>query len=343
MTQSSFPFGSSQIATEDQWSSMFRMAQVDGVFATSENGTNLKVTASNASTVALAAGEAWVQGTYYSNSASLNVSVPTNSGGGSARNDLIVLRRDPSADTTTVQYKTGGTSFPTLTQTLNGTWEIPLAKVTVAAGASVVPPAGVVDVRDFVGRPAVLLGPNSMRAPTRGQLAIRNGANVVVGDGTAWNPLGTAEPPAAKTYTPVWDAGGTPINWGSGTSNIGRYKQISGNLYWVKIQLTVGGNPAGLPDAIRVTLPFATQGSTRELFTVAFSQASANGGQSFVGTAMTFPTTDGANKIARIRVPVSESASGTSGAINSRNILNNSPFNIQTGDVLVISGTIEIA
>lgn len=142
MTQSSFPFGSSSISTEDQWSSYMRMAQVDGVFATSETGTDLKVTASNASTVSLAAGEAWIQGTYYANSAALNVSVPTNSGGGSARNDLIVLRRDPSADATTVQYRTGGTSFPTLTQTLNGTWEIPLARVTVAAGASVVPRRG---------------------------------------------------------------------------------------------------------------------------------------------------------------------------------------------------------
>ncbi|MFD4523245.1 hypothetical protein ACFWP7_04785 [Streptomyces sp. NPDC058470] len=137
--------GSSSISTEDQWSSYLRMAQVDGIFATSETGTDLKVTASNASnasTVSVAAGEAWIQGTYYANSAALNVSVPTNSGGGSARNDLIVLRRDPSADATTVQYRTGGTSFPTLTQTLNGTWEIPLAWATVAAGASVVPPSG---------------------------------------------------------------------------------------------------------------------------------------------------------------------------------------------------------
>jgi hypothetical protein len=110
MTETSFPFASSSIATEDQWSSMMRMAQVDGVFATDPSGTDLLVTGSNASTVAVAAGEAWVQGTYYANSASLNVPVPTNSGGGAARKDLIVLRRDPAGDVVSVKYKTGSTS-----------------------------------------------------------------------------------------------------------------------------------------------------------------------------------------------------------------------------------------
>ncbi|MET9848862.1 hypothetical protein [Streptomyces ossamyceticus] len=345
MTQSSFPFGSSSITTEDQWSSYFRMFQVDGVFATSENGTDLKVTASNASTVSVAVGEALIQGTYYKNDAALNVSVPTNSGGGSARNDLIVLRRDPSADATTVQYKTGGTSFPSLTQTLNGTWELPLAKVTVAAGASVVPPSGVVDVRDFVGRAPVLLGPNSMRAPVRGQIGIRNGSEVVLGDGTSWKLLAFAEDAAAKTYTPVWDAGGTVINWGSGSTNIGRYKRLAGNVYFIKIQLQPTGNPAGIDAPLRVTLPFPVQGSTRDLFEVAFTQDSSNdSGLSFVGTGITFPT-EAANKITRIRVAMSSSATGSPsyGQVNSANIENNSPFNIRTGDILTITGVIEAA
>jgi len=341
MTQSSFPFGSSDIATEDQWSSMFRMAQVDGVFATSENGTELKVTGSNSSTVAVAAGEAWVQGTYYANSASLNVSVPTNSGGGSARNDLIVLRRDPSADAITVQYKTGGTSFPSLTQTLNGTWEIPLARVTVAAGASVVPPSGVTDVRWFVGRPAVFGSAAYRRPPVRGQLHIDNGSDIYLGDGTSWKFLGTAEDPAAQTYTPVWDAGGTVINWGSGSTNIGRYKRVSGNLYWVKIYLIPTGNPPAYADPIRVTLPFSVQGATREVLNFSFSQTLANGNDFVVGQAVVFPT-EAANKIARLRITVSDSTSATS-AVAGRNLYTNDPFNIRTGDILTISGIIEAA
>lgn len=191
MTQSSFPFGSSSIATEDQWSAMFRMAQVDGVFTTDSSGTNLRVSGSNASTVAVAAGEAWVQGTYYSNSVSLNVSVPTNSGGAAARKDLVVLRRDPSADTITVVYRSGGTNFPTPTQTLNGTWEIPLAQVTVAAGASVVAPAGVVDQRWFLGRPVALSNSTSRPHATKGQLIVE-GKSVYLGNGVSFDLLGTA-------------------------------------------------------------------------------------------------------------------------------------------------------
>ncbi|MFJ3665078.1 hypothetical protein ACIPSE_01340 [Streptomyces sp. NPDC090106] len=343
MTQSSFPFGSSSIATEDQWSSMFRMTQVDGVYATSEADTDLRVTASNASTLAVGVGEAWIQGTYFKNDATLNVSVPTNSGGVTARKDLVVLRRNPSADTVSVQYRTGGTSFPSLTQTLNGTWELPLAQVTVAAGASVVPPSGVTDTRWFVGRPVILGNSSDTRPPVRGQVRILNGTDIYMGDGSAWNFFGSAEDMAAKTYTPVWDAGGTTIDWGAGSINRGRYKRLAGNIYWVKIQLQPTGNPPGYADPVRVTLPFNTQGSTRELFTVAYSQASANGGESFVGTAMTFPTTDGANKIARIRVPLSNGISATTADVNSRSIFTNDPFNIRTDDVLTITGTIEIA
>lgn len=191
MAESSYPFASSSIATEDQWSSMFRMAQVDGVFATDPSATDLLVTGSNASTVALAPGEAWVQGTYYANSASLNVAVPTNSGGGTARKDLVVLRRDPSTDVVTVKYKTGSTSVPTLTQTHNGTWEIPLAQVTVAAGASVVPPAGVADQRWFTGRPTALSNPTARRPPVKGQLIVE-GKTVLLGSGTGFDTLAVA-------------------------------------------------------------------------------------------------------------------------------------------------------
>lgn len=191
MAETSYPFGSSSIATEDQWSSMFRLTQVDGVYATDPTGTNLRVTGSNASTVQVAAGEAWVQGTYYANDAALNVSVPTNSGGGSARKDLVVLRRDPSSDTVAVAYKTGGTSFPSLTQTLNGTWEIPLAQVTVAAGASVVPAANVTDYRWFLGRPVVLSNSGSRPPATKGQLIVE-GQSVYLGNGLSYDLLATA-------------------------------------------------------------------------------------------------------------------------------------------------------
>jgi hypothetical protein len=342
VAQSSFPFGSSPIATEDQWSSYFRMFQVDGIFATSENDTDLKITASNASTISVAPGEAVLQGTYYRNDAALNVNVPTNSGNGSARNDLVVLRRDPSADATTVQYKTGGTSFPSLTQTLNGVWEIPLARVTVAAGASVVPPSGVTDVRWFVGRPAVFGSSVYRRPPVRGQIHIDNGTDLYLGDGTNWNYLGTAEPLAAKTYTPVWSAGSTTINWGTGSKNVGRYKRLSGNLYWVKIQIIPGpaDNPPAYDDPIQVTLPFPAQGATREMFHVAMT--SANGEASAIGEAVVFPT-ESPSKISRIRFPLADGGQFGVSHPEVTNWQTNYPINFRNGDCMTISGVYEIA
>ncbi|GAA5078550.1 hypothetical protein [Streptomyces similanensis] len=341
MAQSSYPFGSSQIATEDQWSSYFRMFQVDGVFAASETGTDLKVTASNVSTLSVAPGEAVIQGTYYGNSAALNVNVPTNSAGITARKDLIVLRRDPSADATTVQYKTGGTSYPSLSQTLNGIWEIPLAQVTVAAGASVVAPSGVTDLRWFVGRPVVFGSFSFRRPPMRGQIHVDNGVDLYVGDGTNWNYLGTAEEPAAKTYSPVWNAGATTINWGSGSQNVGRYKRIAGNLYWVKIQVTPGpnGNPPDYPDPIQVTLPFPAQGSTRELFHA--SMTSTNGEHSAIGQAIMFPS-EGTSKV-RIRFPLADGGTFSVSHPNVTNWLTNYPINFRSGDCMTISGVYEIA
>jgi hypothetical protein len=344
MTQYSYPFGTSSIATEDQWSAMFRMPQVDGVFATSETGTDLKVTGSNVSTVAVGLGEAWIQGTYYKHDDVMNLAVPSNSGGGSARNDLVVLRRDPVADSITIQYKTGGSAFPSLTQTTGGTWEIPLAKVTVAAGSSVVAPAGVTDTRYFLGRPVVLAGTADTRPAVRGQLKVVSGTDIYMGDGSNWNFVGSAEAPAAKTYTPVWSTqDGSTINWGTGAKNVGRFKRLSGNLYWVKIELIPTNNPNAMNDSpVGVTLPFPVQGSCRELFQVNFSQLSTNGGKSFVGTAMVFPT-EGANRISRIRIPTSDGTNSAGAVVNSRNFLTNSPFNVQSGDILTISGTYEIA
>jgi hypothetical protein len=90
-----------------------------------------------------------------------------------------------------VQYKTGGASFPSEPQTLNGTWEIPLAQVTVAAGASVVAPAGVVDQRWFIGRPVALSNSGARPPATKGQLIVE-GKSVYLGNGVSFDLLGTA-------------------------------------------------------------------------------------------------------------------------------------------------------
>jgi hypothetical protein len=167
------------------------------------------------------------------------------------------------------------------------------------------------------------------------------GNDVYLGDGAAWNYLGSAGSPAWASYTPVWTAGSTTINWGSGSQNTGRYK-LDGKTCHVTIQLIPKGNPSPYTDPIQVSLPFACHSVVRQLFTVTFT--SSNGEGSAVGTAMTFPT-ESTSKIARIRFPLSSGTSGTPGvaAINSVNMLTNEPFNVRTDDVLTISGTYELA
>jgi hypothetical protein len=78
----------------------------------------------------------------------------------------------------------------------------------------------------------------------------------------------------------------------------------------------------------------------RSLFTWNFTSANSEG--SAVGVGMTFPTTDGTNKIARLRYGVSTGVS-VSSAVNSINLLTNQPFNIRTDDVLTIDGSYWLA
>ncbi|MFD0210806.1 hypothetical protein ACFVH9_17135 [Streptomyces hirsutus] len=342
MAISSYPFSSSPLATEAQYALTASRWGNDGVHTDDLTSTALKVTANGTSTLSIAAGSAFVNGATFENDAAYSLSVTSNSGGSSARKDLVVLRYDASADSIVPAYKTGSTNAPGLTNSPGtGVVEIPLAECTVAAGASVVASGAVADRRWGVGRP-VAYGTSGARRPSRkGQLLVE-GNDIYLGDGAAWNFVGTAGAPAWSTYTPVWNAGSTTINWGSGSTNVGRYK-IFGKTCHLKIQLQPTGNPPAYDDPIQVSLPSACQSAIREVgFNVVFT--SGNGEGSAVGTAMTFPT-ESTSRIARIRFPLSSNASGTPGAavVNSVNMLTNEPFNIRSGDIITISGTYELA
>lgn len=86
------------------------------------------------SPVAVNTGAAVCYGFFYSNDASLNVTVPTPST--NTRIDRIVLRVDWSAQTVRVTRIAGteGGGAPTLTQTPNTTWDVPLAQVSITTG-----------------------------------------------------------------------------------------------------------------------------------------------------------------------------------------------------------------
>lgn len=338
MAEYSAPFDGSPIATQSQWSGMAKRWGLDGVHALSETSTLLKVTGSGTTTVAVAVGRAFVNGWYYHNSTTKNLTVPANAGG-AARIDLVILRADPTAKTVTALYKTGGTAAPSLTQDEEGTWEIPLAQCTVPAAASTVPAANVLDRRWFTDRGAVPSAPGARRPSVKNQLLVEDG-KLYLGDGVDWQWLAT-QGVDDSTYAPVWNSASTTINWGSGSTNIGRY-QCVGRRVDLTIQLIPTGNPPEYTEPIQVTLPpgLPCTSAHRSLFTWNFTSDNDQG--SAVGIGMTFPTTDGTNKIARLRYPTSDGNS-VNDTPNSLNLLTNRPFNIRTGDVLTIDGSYWLA
>jgi len=337
MAEFSAPFDGSPIATESQWSNMSRQWGLDGVIALDASWTTLKVTGSGTTTVGVAPGNAFVNGYYYDLNAVKNLTVPANAGG-TARVDLVVLRADPAANKVSAEYKTGGTTAPALTQVDGAIWEIPLAQCTVAAGASVVTAANVVDKRYLTSRGVVPSIAGGRRPSIKNQLLVEDG-KLYVGDGAAWRWIAT---PGIddSTYTPTWYAGtdtsASVINWGSGSGNTGRY-QARGSRVDLTIQLTPTGNPGAYEDPIAVSLPPGLPATLahRSLFTWAYT--SANGEGSAVGVGMIFPT-ENQGRISRLRFPTSNGNS-VSSTVNSLNLLTNQPFNIRTGDTLTVDGS----
>lgn len=100
-------------------------------------GNNLAVTSVGTSPVSVDTGAAICWGTWYKNTASVNIAIPTP--GGATRIDRIVLRKSWSAQTVRAVRVAGteGGGAPALTQTIGSTWEIPLAQVSITTGGTI--------------------------------------------------------------------------------------------------------------------------------------------------------------------------------------------------------------
>lgn len=333
MAEFSAPFDGSSIATELQWSRMARRWGSDGVHTEDPSSTALKVTGSGTTSVAVAPGMAFVNGFFYNLDAVKNLSVSANATG-AARIDLVVLRADQAANSVTVQYKTGGTTAPPLTQVEDGVWEIPLAQCTVAAGSTVVTAANVADKRYLTGR-GVLPSISGARPVSAKSTLMIEGTDLYVGDGADWQWLASV---GLKdfTYTPEWSAGGTVINFGWSSVNIGRVQVVNKRVD-ITIQLEPTGNPAGIDSPLQVSLPpsLPCTSAHRSLFTWNFTSGNSEG--SCVGVAMTFPT-ESTSKIARFKYSMTNGSTSTA-IPNSFSITNNDPFNIRSGDVLTVDGS----
>ncbi|WP_069766062.1 hypothetical protein [Streptomyces sp. LUP47B] len=337
MAEFSAPFDGSPIATELQWSRNARQWGSDGVHTNDPASTALKVAGSGTTTVSVQPGMAFVNGFYYHLDAVKNLNVPANAGG-TARVDLVVLRADQAANAVNAFYKTGGATPPPLTQAEDGVWEIPLAQCTVAAASTTVTAANVADRRYLTGR-SVLPSIAGARPPSlKNQLLVEDGS-LYVGDGATWRWI-ASQGVSDSTYTPVWTAGDSTINWGSGSQNIGRY-QVSNKRVDLTIHLVPSGNPPAYDSPIEVSLPpgLPATSAVRSLFK--WNYTSDNGEGSAIGVAMVFPT-ESLSKIARLRYSMTQ---GTSSTVvpNSFSMFTNQPFNIRTNDVLTIDGSYWLA
>ena len=138
MAQTSYPFDSTD-TTEAQYSQLFRRLNTTGVAGT-PGDSNVKATgASSGMNAKVSTGFAMVRGHFYKNDATVTLTISA-ANGSNPRKDLVVLRLDPTANSIVLAVVTGtpgaSPSDPTLAQTDEGTYEFPIARVNVPAGAT---------------------------------------------------------------------------------------------------------------------------------------------------------------------------------------------------------------
>jgi hypothetical protein len=211
VTFSSFPFENAD-TDESQYTLLLREFAGTGVLDSQLGGGLLVTGSGSALTVSIAAGNAIVRAAMAMNDAPVSQSINANASG-VTRVDRLVLKLDPAANSIVPLYKVGAASPPTLTQTDTGVYEMPLARITVANGATNLAGA-VIDERPFADmrmgiwstatRPGTAgYGPT----PRRGQ----PGLNVTTGrweyyNGSAWVDLIPAVT-AVSTWTSMEGAG----------------------------------------------------------------------------------------------------------------------------------------
>lgn len=131
----------------DQADFNMRTMRPQGVIPESTLGT-LIVSAIGSMSVRVGAGEAFIQGFQYINDANVDLLIGANSSG-STRVDYVILRLNRTANTLVLAVLAGiaGAGAPALTQVSGGTWEFPLAQITVPNNASSIVAGNIADSR----------------------------------------------------------------------------------------------------------------------------------------------------------------------------------------------------
>lgn len=142
MTQNSRFFDGSSYS-EANLAEVFSRLTADGVLVDITNA--LQVTAGSG-LVSINSGEAFVQGFWYQNTASLNLAIAANASA-IARVDLVVLSLDRTANTLQLAIHQGvlGAGAPAATQIAGGNWEMVLAQASIASNVITV-----TDVRTYL-------------------------------------------------------------------------------------------------------------------------------------------------------------------------------------------------
>lgn len=243
MTQTSYPFDSTD-TTEAQYSQLFRRLNTTGIAGTVAD-SNVKVTGdSTGMQVKVSTGFAMVRGHFYKNDAQVTLAI--SAANTNPRKDLVVLKLDPTANSIVLAIKTGtagaSPTDPSLTQTDEGVWEFPIARVNVAANASTISAGNVDDLRQFMGAPfgrwTTALRPTSPEAGVAG-------FNTTTGLPEFWN--GTA-----------W----ATFNAGTLASDITAAEQAS----MVSGKIRAGGTSAGTATTIFVQSATPTANATGDLW-----------------------------------------------------------------------------
>lgn len=238
MAQTSWPFHDGTSGTpvlEDQWSKMARTWSQSGVVS---YGNNLgPYSDSDGRQVKVPTGRAIVRGHYYENASPTKVLAIAANASGNPRIDRVVLRLDPSANSVTLAVlqgtPAGSPSAPALTQTDVGVFEISLARVTVANGATNIVPADVIDERTFIGPPLPLLGGTMTGALTLSGAptsALHAATKQYVDDKGTWS-----------SWTPVVYGGTTAL---TGCTVEGRKCVIGKTVHW-NCKIVMGASTGG--------------------------------------------------------------------------------------------------
>ncbi len=219
-------------------------------------GMQIKVTADR---YALVRGHVW-----YSGPTIVTKTIGSNSSG-STRTDLVVLRLSRTTWDVTVVVIAGtpgaGAPSPTQNTGTTGSFDLPLATVTVANGAATISAGNVT----YVG--THLDGAGGLRVPSVAALSYVPlpvaGLKAALNDGTQYSYSGSAwlvtAASAWSSYTPAWTATGTAPNLGNATVT-GRYLQI-GKTVHLSVRILFGTTSTFGTGAYSFSLPVAASAS----------------------------------------------------------------------------------